>query len=248
TTAPITREDNNRLCELIARATQASQIWVMDDSVSTHAGALSGGWGISLVVGTGVGCLVVSQDRTGARVVDGHGFLLGDDGGGFWIGSRGLRGVLRAADGRGATTRLTESAIERFGQIEGLHVRLHSADRAVNSIAQFARDVLSAAEDGDELATHVVADAVAQLAITVRAAASFAASEVAIPLALGGRLVARGTLLRRRLDERLLIEQPMVAARSADHGALEGTIRLGSGELPAEYRALVHIWKRGTAA
>ncbi len=219
----------------------------MDDAVSTHAGALSGGWGISLAVGTGVGCLVVPRDRTGARMVDGHGFLLGDDGGGFWIGSRGLRAVLRAADGRGAATRLTERAIERFGEIEGLHVRLHSTDRAVNSISQFARDVLSTAEDGDDSANRIVADAVTQLAITVRAAGGLAdAVGAAVPLALSGRLVAPGTMLRRQLDERLRLEQPTVEVRSADHDALAGTIQLGSGALPTEYRALVHVWRRGT--
>lgn len=248
TTAPIASADSDRLCGLIAGTTGALQVWLMDDAVTSHAGALSGGWGISLVVGTGVACLVVPRDRTDARLVDGHGFLLGDDGGGFWLGSRGLRAVLRAADGRGAVTRLTDHAIERFGEIEGLHVRLHRAGRAVNAIAQFARDVLIAADEGDDVAEQIVNDAVGQLALTVMAAHDLAApGDASVRLALGGRLVESGGILRRRLHDRVRRELPTLQVRSADHGALEGAIHLGTAGLPGEYRALVHVWREETA-
>jgi glucosamine kinase len=243
TTSPIESAESDRLCALVARATRAREVWLMDDAVPSHVGALSGGWGVSLVVGTGVACLVVPTDRTTARMVDGHGFLLGDDGGAFWIGSRGLRAVLRAADGRGCSTLLTASAVARFGAIDGLHVRLHSGERAVNSIAQFASDVLDAAERADHAADRILDDAADQLALTVRAACSFAGVETRpVPVALGGRLVSEGSPLRRRLIDALAAEPDAMAVRSADHGALDGAIRLGSAEIPTEYRALVHVW------
>ena len=40
-------------------ATDAAEVWLADDSVTTHAGALSLGWGVSVVAGTGVACLAV---------------------------------------------------------------------------------------------------------------------------------------------------------------------------------------------
>ena len=61
----------------------------MDDTVTGHIGALSGGDGVSLIVGTGVACFAMAHDRSAVWAVDGKGFLLGDDGGGFWIGRRG---------------------------------------------------------------------------------------------------------------------------------------------------------------
>ena len=66
-------------------------------------GALSLGWGVSVVAGTGVACLTVPADGA-ARIVGGHGYLIGDEGGAFWIGREGIRAALRAMDGRGAST------------------------------------------------------------------------------------------------------------------------------------------------
>ena len=56
--------------------------------MTSHAGALSLGWGVSLVAGTGVACLAVPAEGE-PRIVGGHGYLLGDEGGAFWIGREG---------------------------------------------------------------------------------------------------------------------------------------------------------------
>ena len=106
TTAPSDPDEADRLATMVAAATGAPEVWVADDAVTSHAGALSMGPGVSVVAGTGVACLALPRERE-PRIIGGHGFLLGDEGGGFWIGSRGLNAVLRAADGRGEPTALT---------------------------------------------------------------------------------------------------------------------------------------------
>ncbi|MFC9686140.1 hypothetical protein ACFTZL_41170, partial [Streptomyces sp. NPDC056948] len=47
--------------------------------------------------------------------VDGDGWLLGDDGSGFWIGRAAVRAALRMADGRGAPTVLAELVGRELG-------------------------------------------------------------------------------------------------------------------------------------
>ncbi|MFJ1967363.1 N-acetylglucosamine kinase [Streptomyces sp. NPDC087903] len=61
--------------------------------------------GLALVAGTGAVAIRISHRRC-AATVDGDGWLLGDDGSGFWIGRSAVRAALRMADGRGGPTML----------------------------------------------------------------------------------------------------------------------------------------------
>ncbi|MGW3424148.1 BadF/BadG/BcrA/BcrD ATPase family protein [Streptomyces phaeochromogenes] len=61
--------------------------------------------GLALVAGTGAVAMRII-DRRCAVTVGGDGWLLGDDGGGFWIGRSAVRAALRMADGRGGPTTL----------------------------------------------------------------------------------------------------------------------------------------------
>ena len=146
-----TGASQDRLCRHVNRVIGADEVWLADDSVTCHAGALSLGWGVSITAGTGVACLVVPE--TGEpSVLSGHGYLLGDEGGAFWIGREGLRAALRAADGRGPSTALVDAAARRFAGLRDLAIRIHSAVRPVNDIAHFAPDVLAVADAGDAVA------------------------------------------------------------------------------------------------
>jgi N-acetylglucosamine kinase-like BadF-type ATPase len=162
TTAPSVAADADRLAVGVAGATGASEVWVADDAVTTHAGALGMGWGVSVVAGTGVACLALSVDGT-PWIVGGHGFLLGDEGGGYWIGSRALGAVLRASEGRDEETGLSEAAVAMFGPLDGLAARLHDAPRSVDAIARFAPAVMAEARAGDEVARRILDEAVDQL-------------------------------------------------------------------------------------
>lgn len=243
TTAPTRVEGTERLCTMIAAVTGAPEVWLADDTVTSHCGALSGGPGVSLVVGTGVACLAV-PDGGAPRVFDGHGYLLGDDGGAFWIARRGLREVLRARD-RGEQTGLTALAAARYGDLDELHVLLHDSASPVNDIAQFARDVLEAAER-HPVAGTILDEAAGRLHGTALAAAACIDGPES-PLALGGRMLETGSPLRSRLDA-LLAGDSAIASRSADADPVDGALLLGSGDSPGRYRDLVYLWNEGSAA
>lgn len=245
-TAPVDEPSRVRLCREVGRAIGAGEVWLADDSVTCHAGALSLGWGASITAGTGVACLVLPEAGAPSSV-SGHGYLLGDEGGAFWIGREGLRAALRWADGRGPATALAEAVGARFGSLSGLGARLHSTARPVNDIAHLAPDVLAAADAGDKVANAIAEAAAEELVVVVRAAVTVARrgaphSEANVPVALGGRLLLDGCPLRRRLDARLGSEALGLAVRTADGSSLDGALALGRLADPGRYASMVHVW------
>lgn len=246
-TAPADDASRVRLSRHVNRVIGATDVWLADDTVTCHAGALSLGWGVSITAGTGVACLVVPQMGE-PSVLSGHGYLLGDEGGAFWIGREGLRAALRASDGRGPATSLTDAAADRFGGLADLAIRVHSASRPANEIAHFAPDVLAVADTGDAVADAVAEDATAELVLLTRAAVTTALrgsadANASVPVGIGGRLLAPGRPLRRRLDARMASADIQAAVRTADGSALDGALALGGLPDPSRYAPLVHVWR-----
>jgi N-acetylglucosamine kinase-like BadF-type ATPase len=242
TTAPTDDGEIERLASQVATEIGADEVLLCDDTVIAHAGALEGGWGVALRAGTGVACLAVAEGGV-PFVVDGHGYLLGDDGAAFWIGREGLRAVLRAADGRADGTDLRAAATARFGDLDHLHVRVHDSARPVHGIAAFAPDVLSAAEGGDTVAGAIVGAAAHQLALTAATATSRIPGQPRVPVALGGRLLEASVLLRSLVATSLAGREPRADVRAAASSPLDGALGLGSGAYPDRYGALVHHWR-----
>ncbi len=243
TTAPSDAGEADRLCELVATATAAHEVWLADDTVTAHCGALSGDAGMCLVVGTGVACLAV-PDSGRPRVFDGHGYLLGDEGGAFWIGRHALRIALREHD-RQEIGPLAELVRARFGPLDGLHIQLHETESRINDIAQFAKDILDASSTNAAAARLVDAAAAHLFSTVMDALAVF--SDENVPLALGGRLLEETSPLRERLNT-LLANIDQLTARSADGTPLDGALRLGKFSSPGQYRELIHVWKEEEAA
>jgi N-acetylglucosamine kinase-like BadF-type ATPase len=71
--------------------------------VTAYAGAL--GQSPGGVVAAGTGLIALGTDLDTRRRADGWGHLLGDCGGGAWIGRAGLEAALRAHDGRAGGSR-----------------------------------------------------------------------------------------------------------------------------------------------
>jgi N-acetylglucosamine kinase-like BadF-type ATPase len=239
TTVPATAADRDRLAAVVADGTGVGEVRICDDGIVCHVGALAGDWGITLAVGTGVACAVRGPSAQDASLIGGHGYLLGDEGGGFWIGSRGLAAVLRAAEGRGPATSLSASAAEHFGVLDGLPIRLHADPRAVDRVARFAPEVVGMAESGDAVAEGIVVGAIEELTCLVDAAWRRAGERPATPLVVIGRLASR---LEPRLA-RALAEQPgRFDTRPPRGDALDGAFLLARR---TDIAAPLHVWKKG---
>ena len=190
------------LGDALLASLRTERVTVTSDAVLAHAGALNGEPGVVLIAGTGVVALAI--DANGAlRTADGWGPWLGDEGGGTWIGSAGLRAALRAHDGRGPSTALLDAARARFGAPETWPAQLTDAA----ALGSFAPDVLAA--QGDAAALAISSAAAEALAATARAAGNG-------PVAMVGGL-AEVQALRARLD--------LIPAAG---DALDGALRLGA--------------------
>ncbi|MEV6496801.1 N-acetylglucosamine kinase [Streptomyces prunicolor] len=157
--------------------------------------------GLALVAGTGAVALRIT-DRRSTATVDGDGWLLGDDGSGFWIGRSAVRAALRMADGRGPTTVLARSVGQALGvpaeELPGdgdwsrahreayrMHVLPAVMAELPIRLARFAPLVVEAAGEKDTVAEGLLDQAADQLTDTVRA----------LEPTPGERIVATGGLL-----------------------------------------------------
>ena len=165
-------EHARELTAELARRTGA-RVVVGDDTDAALAGAFAGRPGIVVIAGTGSGA--AGRDAAGRTVrVGGHGFLLGDEGGGYWIGREAVRAALRAADGTGPATALTAVVQCAFGSIASAEteVHRHPAERAllsrlVPAVAAAAAGLADAGRPGtgpDAEAARILAEAAAYLA------------------------------------------------------------------------------------
>ena len=158
--------------------------------------------GYALIAGTGtVAARVV--DGGLAHVVGGRGWLLGDAGGGFWIGREVARAVVAALDGQTGPTALTPLVLAALGVGTG-SMDPDSAAGRVSAIRQvvsavYARRPVALAELAP-LAFSVPDDPVARAIVVAasRALADLVAAvrvpELAGPVVVGGSVVVHGVL------------------------------------------------------
>ena len=186
------------LAQQLCAALPADRVAVASDAVTAHLGALGGAPGIVLAIGTGA--VAISVDASGEmRRSDGWGPWLGDEGGGAWLGLNGLRAALRALDGRGPPTVLTDRAEAMFGGPAALTAAMEGSANPARLAASFAGEVAAAAA-GDAVAAALLAEAGGALARTVRAVLPAGARNV--PLAVCGGLAGlHAGLVRPLLDD-----------------------------------------------
>lgn len=164
--------------------------------------------GLALVAGTGAVAVRIAGRRATATV-DGDGWLLGDDGSGFWIGRRAVRAALRMADGRGGATVLAGAVGRALGLPaevlpdgalgwsrdgrEGYRRHLLPVVMAEppTRLARLAPLVAGAAREEDPVARAILDEAADQLTDTVRALEPRAGERV---VATGGLLGPEGPL------------------------------------------------------
>ena len=179
----------------------------------------SGTWldtGYALIVGTGAAAIRVEGGRTVVER-DGLGWLLGDDGSGFWIGHHVVRAALAALEGRGPATKLTDLVLAdvngspspgwatrgRPPQLAAVMELLYQG-RPVE-LARFAPLAFQAAPD--PVADRIVASAAGALATTLASVMRPVASG---PVVFGGGTLVHNPGLARRVAATLPTEPQLV--------------------------------------
>ena len=123
-------------------------------------GATGGKPGLVIIAGTGSICC--GRNSQGKHFcAGGWGPIVGDEGGASWIARKALQAVAHAADGRGAATALTASALKYFKveAADDLGTAIYSPTMTNDQLAGFSREVVRVAESGDDVALEILEDA-----------------------------------------------------------------------------------------
>ncbi|HXT71785.1 MAG TPA: BadF/BadG/BcrA/BcrD ATPase family protein [Vicinamibacterales bacterium] len=224
---------------ILRRIGQRARVVVVNDALIALEAGVPGRPGTVVIAGTGSIAYGRSADGRGARA-GGWGYVLGDEGSGYWLGRLALRAVLRAADGRGEQTDLTARVLAHYGveKPRDLVREIYEGGTRPSAIACLAREVGAAADAGDGIAGHLVTVAAQELAKAVHSVASRLSIEAEPVVLSGGTLLGLGQLRRQVTRElsRLLPESRVVPLETDPaHGAvhLARAALSGALQLPA---------------
>ena len=163
-----------------AVATHFDRVWTeagltcspgyVPDLEVAFAGGTPASDGAVLVAGTGAAAGSLTDHRL-TRTADGHGWLLGDDGSGFWLGREAVRATLRTLDARGNPGALVDSVLREL-DADRTERQRDRVIQAVNSrpgvrLSALAPLVTAAYRTGDPQARSIVERAAAALLATL---------------------------------------------------------------------------------
>jgi glucosamine kinase len=176
-----------------------SEVVLEHDLLGMFHSGTAAQYGYALIAGTGT---VAARIRGGRldRVAGGHGWLLGDAGGGFWIGHAVAQAVVASLDGQGPDTALADITLDALG-IKGDKNDLGGRGEALRQLvsALYARPPISLAELAP-LAFAAHEDPVARTILVAASAAlsdllsAVRAPDLAGPVVVGGSIIVRGVL------------------------------------------------------
>ncbi|HVR41672.1 MAG TPA: BadF/BadG/BcrA/BcrD ATPase family protein, partial [Thermoanaerobaculia bacterium] len=135
-------------------------------------GAVGFGAGIVIIAGTGSVAFGRNESGESARA-GGWGPTLGDEGSGFWIAREGLSAIVRAHDGRGFTTKMTDLLCREYEMCDAADLPrfVYATTTHADDIARYGKLVIEAASLGDGVARSIMERAGFELAECVLAVA-----------------------------------------------------------------------------
>jgi N-acetylglucosamine kinase-like BadF-type ATPase len=241
--AGVDRPDDARVMEQIMRRIgyKARVLIVNDALVALEAGA-PGKPGVVLVAGTGSIAYGRSARNQSARA-GGWGYVLGDEGSGYWIGRAALRAVLREADHRGPKTQLTGLLLHYYGvgRAQDLIAQVYQGALRPAAIASLAQCVQGAFNNGDEVAIGILRNAADQLeasAVSVARRLDLVGSD--FPIVLSGGIFRAVPWLDEELRRRLPLAAPRAAPRLLTEEPASGAVRLALATLQGQYTVPVY--------
>jgi N-acetylglucosamine kinase-like BadF-type ATPase len=186
--AGVDRPDDEKVVRgILRRLGHRERVRVVNDATIALAAGSPSGTGIVVLAGTG--SIAYGADGTGKTARSGgYGFLLADEGSGYWLGHQALRATVRAQDGRGPETALGPLVFEALDvrSVPELIPRVYERGLPKGRIAALAPLVQKARDQGDEVATGLLESAARELAMAARAVARQLSFRGSYPVVLAG--------------------------------------------------------------
>lgn len=202
-----------------------TRIVIVNDALIALVAGAAEGPGVVVIAGTG--SIAYGRNSAGrAARSGGWGYVLGDEGGGYWIGRNALAAVVRQFDGRGPTTALTSLVLREMHLANPTELIHAIYDRGFQrgAVAGIAKVVREAADAGDAVASEILGRAAHELTVAASAVVSALGMRGdvfptvlsggifrAIP-ALGARVTAGISEVAPRSDVRVLSVEPAAGA------------------------------------
>ena len=191
---PQNKDDLQLLAGAIYQRVKFNKLVIASD---TKSASLSIKDPAELVIAIGTGLTASVNTATAHFELSGLGYLIGDEGSGYWIGRHGLNAALRALEERGPKTQLSNSALSLFAVDQfNLADHIHQLPNPVTQIAAFAPYVVAAADAGDEVATTIINSATDEIVNVINVAIKRAGVKT---VSLVGGAIPSGGLLYNKV-------------------------------------------------
>ena len=199
--------EQDALAAAVKTAGAAERVAVRGDVEIALAAAFGNGPGVLMNAGTGSIAFARVGDGRLFRA-GGHGWQLGDEGGGYWLGRRALAAAARAQDGLGESSTLLERLLVALG-LQTFDDLIRWASTATPAqVAALAPHVLNAAREGEIVAQRIVEEAAGALSQLVQALGRRFKGNDDFRIATAGGLLRPGSPLLAAFRTRVAAEIP----------------------------------------
>lgn len=194
--------ENQQFFESAIRAMlpNGQHIFVGSDAINAINSAI--GTKDGLVAISGTGSCVYARFAGQMHRAGGWGYLLGDEGSGYDLGRSALVAALRAHDGRGSQTLLTELCVRQLGKpvYDAIPELYRDGKR---NIASFAPCLMQAAESGDTVALQLLCQSAKSLCETIVAAGRWLPEGIVKLVVMSGSVWSPGGYYETKIAQRL---------------------------------------------
>jgi len=221
--------EQEALATAVKNAGAAERVAVRSDVEIALAAAFGNGPGV--LVNAGTGSIAYARVADGRLFrAGGHGWQLGDEGGGYWLGRRALSAAARAQDGLGESSTLLERLLVALGLQTFDDLIRWTATATPAQVAGLAPHVLNAAREGEMVAQRIIQEAAGELSHLVQALSRHFSGTEDFRIATAGGLLRPGSALLAALRTRLGADIPRAhfAEVSGSVDAPVGALRLGA--------------------
>ena len=217
---------------IMKRIGYKARMLVVNDALVALEAGVPGQPGVVIISGTG--SISYGRNARGdAARSGGWGYVLGDEGSGYWIGRAALRAVLRQSDHRGPETVLSPLLLEHFGirRAQELIHEVYHTNLKPSAIGSLAQCVQAAFTQGDAVAIGILrggADELEASALSVARRLDMVGQPFTFILA--GGILRAVPWLEQELERRLPVSSPQSRVRLLDREPAAGAVALALQE------------------